>query len=164
MEKINHEIGLQNKQLKELYEDYKGKIDFFKWIFIRYFIVEYERSLLNSGNTMIYTSDAIANLVTYAKKALKNYQNVWRSKACNQYCDWTEQFMKDLIEWAENAQLDEWNFSYIDDEYERAFSRFFEYFNNIPTSDRLNKEHNQETTELGYWRPQDPFYGTIDEG
>ena len=80
VEKINHEIGLQNKQLKELYEDYKGKIDFFKWIFIRYFIVEYERSLLNSGNTMIYTSDAIADIVTYAKKALETAMRMIFSK------------------------------------------------------------------------------------
>ena len=161
---INHEIAVENKSLVVENQELGARVDFFMWLFIRYFIVEYEHYVLRSGSNLIYTHDALTSMRLWAETALKNYQDTWGGKSCNEYCDWTKEFMEYLIDWVNKVQKDNIAFFYIDDEYERAFQRFFEYFNNIPSSDRLNIEHGHKTSKLGYWRPQGPFYGTIDEG
>lgn len=161
---INHEIALENDSLTAENENLKEKIEFFRWLFIRQFIVEYEKTLLRAGNHMIFTSDALQSMRAWAEVALRNYQDVWGGKPYNDnhYCEWTEEFLEYLINWVQNIQEDEWAFDYIDPEYEAAFLRFFEYFNNTPSFDRANREHNHETTELVYCHPQGRC-GFVDE-
>jgi len=155
---INHEIAVENKSLVVENQELRARVDFFKWFFIRQFIVEYEHTLLRANNHMIFTSDALQSMKAWAEVALKNYQDVWGGKPYNQYCDWTKEYLEYLINFVNKVLEDKIVFDYIDNEYEAAFQRFFEYFNNTPSFDRAKKEHNLKTTELGYWHPQGPCY------
>lgn len=133
-------------------EELKEKFEFFKMLFIRQYIIDYENSLLMSGNHFIYTSDALENLKAYAEKSIKHYHDIYKGKRSNQYCDLTEELLNYLINWVTNIQESNRVFSYIDDEYEEAFTHFFPMINNCKTFDSIMKEQKRQTDELIYWK------------
>jgi len=154
VERINFATGTENQTLKEKNEDLKKKNLFFKEWIVRSYIEQYYRKKLAVGDYKIYTVDALEDLKNYAKTALDNFENTWNSKICNEQCEWTKEYLEELISKIDTIlNSNSWG-DVIDSENERAFSRFFIGVETSIFFDRNAKENDIKREKLTYWKPQ----------
>jgi hypothetical protein len=151
IEKINFAMGTENKSLKEENELIKRKNLFLTELFIRSYIEQYDLKNLALKEYQIYTVDALADLRKYAEIALCKFKENWNSEICNEQCEWTKEFLEELIPKIDSML---WDNDVFDSENEEAFRRFFLGVQTNLFFDRNAKKTGRKIEKLDYWRPQ----------
>lgn len=155
IEKINFAMGTENKSLKEENELIKRKNLFLTELFIRSYIEQYDLKNLALKKYQIYTVDALADLRKYAEIALGKFKENWNSEICNEQCEWTKEFLENLIPRIDSML---WGNDVFDSENEEAFRRFFLGVQTNLFFDRNAKKTGRKIEKLDYWRPQEKHH------
>jgi len=155
IEKINFAMGTENKTLKEENELIKRKNLFLTELFIRSYIEQYDLKNLALKKYQIYTVDALADLRKYAEIALGKFKENWNSEICNEQCEWTKEFLEELIPRIDSML---WGNDVFDSENEEAFRRFFLGVQTNLFFDRNAKKTGRKIEKLDYWRPQEKHH------
>ena len=155
IEKINFAMGTENKSLKEENETLRKKNLFLTELFIRSYIEQYDLKNLALKKYQIYTVDALADLRKYAEIALGKFKENWNSEICNEQCEWTKEFLENLIPRIDSML---WGNDVFDSENEEAFRRFFLGVQTNLFFDRNAKKTGRKIEKLDYWRPQEKHH------
>lgn len=151
IEKINFAMGTENQNLLKENELIKRKNLFLTELFIRSYIEQYDLKNLALKEYQIYTVDALADLRKYAEIALGKFKENWNSEICNEQCEWTKEFLENLIPRIDSML---WGNDVFDSENEEAFRRFFLGVQTNLFFDRNAKKTGRKIEKLDYWRPQ----------
>ena len=151
IEKINFAMGTENQNLLKENELIKRKNLFLTELFIRSYIEQYDLKNLALKKYQIYTVDALADLRKYAEIALGKFKENWNSEICNEQCEWTKEFLENLIPRIDSML---WGNDVFDSENEEAFRRFFLGVQTNLFFDRNAKKTGRKIEKLDYWRPQ----------
>jgi len=155
IDKINFAMGTENQTLKEKNELIKRKNLFLTELFIRSYIEQYDLKNLALKKYQIYTVDALADLRKYAEIALGKFKENWNSEICNEQCEWTKEFLEELIPRIDSML---WGNDVFDSENEEAFRRFFLGVQTNLFFDRNAKKTGRKIEKLDYWRPQEKHH------
>ena len=158
IEKINFAMGTENQNLLKENELIKRKNLFLTELFIRSYIEQYDLKNLALKEYQIYTVDALADLRKYAEIALGKFKENWNSEICNEQCEWTKEFLEELIPRIDSILNDEWVNDVFDSENEEAFRRFFLGVQTNLFFDRNAKKTGRKIEKLDYWRPQEKHH------
>ncbi|MBR4567993.1 hypothetical protein IKO18_06445, partial [bacterium] len=155
IEKINFAMGTENQNLLKENELIKRKNLFLTELFIRSYIEQYDLKNLALKKYQIYTVDALADLRKYAEIALGKFKENWNSEICNEQCEWTKEFLENLIPRIDSML---WGNDVFDSENEEAFRRFFLGVQTNLFFDRNAKKTGRKIEKLDYWRPQEKHH------
>ena len=155
IEKINFAMGTENQNLLKENKLIKRKNLFLTELFIRSYIEQYDLKNLALKKYQIYTVDALADLRKYAEIALGKFKENWNSEICNEQCEWTKEFLENLIPRIDSML---WGNDVFDSENEEAFRRFFLGVQTNLFFDRNAKKTGRKIEKLDYWRPQEKHH------